>query len=219
MPKPKLLDLFAGAGGSSHGYTLAGFDVTGVDQIKYKRYPYRLIRSDVMRLKPSVFDEFDVIHASPPCQHYSLTAKLNKQCEYPDLIPRVLEMLEGRKYIIENVPQAPLRPDLMLCGSMFGLGADTPNGFLYLKRHRIFQISGFEVSQPVCKHNGRAISVTGGGPTTVERTDGLGGRVYQGLVVEKRQAMDIDWMTGGELNEALPPAYTKYIGDFAIQQL
>lgn len=159
---------------------------------------------------------FDAIHASPPCQAYSVLRRANPDAIYPDLISPTRELLKatGLPWVIENVPGAPLDYSITLCGSMFGLGA----GDRQLRRHRLFETS-FPILQPSCQHEGEAIGVYGGGPVgryTFENGakkdyyNRRGG--YQGTIAEKREAMGIDWMSAKEINQAIPPAYTELIG-------
>jgi DNA (cytosine-5)-methyltransferase 1 len=209
------LDLFCGAGGVSVGLHRAGFEVVGVDLANQPRYPFEFIRGDALRLLTrswlNVF-EFDFIWASPPCQHYSDLAHRNGNAdEHPDLINPVRQLLEGIgvPYVIENVEGAPLRDPRTICGTERGLGVD---GYR-LRRHRLFE-SNFPLLTPPCACYGTAdpiIDVSGGGPTHAPRLDGGGGRTYKGTVAQKRAAMGIDWMTGGELVEAIPPAYAELI--------
>lgn len=204
--RPKLLDLFCGAGGASYGYHLSGFDVVGVDIRPQPNYPFAFVQADAMTFDLSCFD---YIHASPPCQKYST---LNARTRYKprlDLIASVRQRLieSGAVYIIENVPQAPLRPDLLLCGTMFSE--------LRVIRHRIFESNVPLHSLPHGPHplvfthdkrkahygaldqNTSFVQVTGGGNCT-----------YRNAC----DAMGIDWMTKDELNEAIPPAYAQFIG-------
>jgi DNA (cytosine-5)-methyltransferase 1 len=144
----KLLDLFAGAGGCSVGYQQAGFKVIGVDITEQINYPFELIVSDVFDFSEDFFDEFDVIHASPPCQAYSWSTKgiRNKGKEYPDLLGKTRDLLNktGKEYIIENVPGAPLISPLLLCGTMFNLR---------VIRHRKFEINSEKPMYAPCKCN------------------------------------------------------------------
>lgn len=152
---------------------------------------------------------FDAIHASPPCQRYStMTARHGKERveSHPDLVEPTRQLLiESRlPYVIENVPQAPLVDPVTLCGSMFGLK---------VRRHRNFE-TNFEVRQPECRHNeqGPVVGVYGHAGGTSKR-DGL----TFGGVDTWREAMGIDWMVGDELAEAIPPAYTEYIGKALLE--
>jgi DNA (cytosine-5)-methyltransferase 1 len=167
--------------------------------------------------------EIVAVHASPPCQRYSDLAKRNRNADkHPDLIGPVRELLKatGLPYVIENVEGAPLlrNQTVMLCGSMFGLGVDNYR----LRRHRRFELSwpppALLGANCVCTVDSRpVIDVTGGGPTRAPRIDGKGGRTYKGTADQARAAMGIDWMTKAELNEAIPPAYTEFIGAQLIQ--
>ena len=209
--RPLLLDLFCCAGGAANGYDKAGFDVFGVDVVEQPNYPYPMMVADAMNLPPAVFDQFDVIHASPPCQHYSdLAARNGNGHEWPDLIDPVRNMLRatGKPYVIENVDGAPLQDYVVLCGTMF------PK--LRVLRHRLFE-ANFPIlvpphrPHPRCHtldkrkaHYGKTdewkdyVSVNGGGNCSV---------------ASARDAMGIPWMTKKEINEAIPPAYTRWIGD------
>lgn len=228
MTRPWLLDLFCGAGGAAMGYYQAGFAVVGVDIEPQPHYPFEFHQADALSFP---LDGFDAIHASPPCQAHSVLRRANIGKEYVSLIEPTREKLQasGRSWVIENVPGAPLRDPLVLCGSMFGLGALSGNGInilrqqRQLRRHRLFE-SSHPLVQPECAHQGEAIGVYGGGPVgryTFEngaKKDRYGRRGgYQGTVEERRQAMGIDWMPTGRLNQAIPPAYTKYIGEQLMQ--
>jgi len=218
----RVLDLFCGAGGMGTGYERALSDsaytveVVGVDIANQPRYPFTFIRGDALDLLSSPwFDAqaFDLIHASPPCQHYSDLAGRNGNAdEHPDLIEPVREALKatGLPYVIENVEGAPLHDAVTFCGTAFGLGTATHK----LRRHRRFE-ANFPLGPPIlcgCALDPRPIiDVSGGGPTHAPRLDGKGGRTYKGTVAEKAEAMGIDWMTGAELVEAIPPAYAERI--------
>src|SRR5690606_39199430 len=114
VPMALLLDLFSGAGGASVGYHRAGFDVVGVDLDPQPNYPFEFIRADAMLLLSDgrFMGQFDVVHASPPCQRYSVMSKCRPELagQYPDLVDPVRENLAalGLPYVIENVPGSPL---------------------------------------------------------------------------------------------------------------
>lgn len=207
---PKLLDLFCGAGGAGMGYYLAGFDVTGVDIAPQHNYPFAFHEADAFEFARKYGKDFDLIHASPPCQHYSRTSSItgNKD-NHPDLIDDVRDMLQeiDRPYVIENVTRAPLINPLMLCGTMFGL---------MLIRHRIFETSPVIWFPPAtCSHRFKSVAL-GRSP--------IRGKHYHSVVgnfKDKQYAaecMGIDWMTKRkELREAIPPAYTQYIGEKMLE--
>ena len=143
----KLFDCFSGAGGKAMGYHRAGFEVVGVDIAMQKNYPFEFHQADALEYLQEHGHEFDAIHASPPCQAYSVTYSLPNVGEYPELIEPIRELLisSGKPYVIENVPGAPLINPVELCGSMFGLN---------VIRHRRFEtgrLSGFRPSRTLAR--------------------------------------------------------------------
>lgn len=250
--KPRLLDLFCGAGGAAMGYYRAGFDVIGVDIFPQPHYPFEFIQCDweePLSYLPGLWEQDGfqyAIHASPPCQRYStMTKKWGRSEEHPDLVQPVRDALKeiGCHYVIENVEGAPLINPTMLCGSMFGLGVKekytckcgcdfnielgkygcpscegdniaTLINAQYLKKHRLFETS-FDLWPPAsCAHIGRAVAVYGHSGGSSKR-DGI----TFGGIETWREAMGIDWMTGDELAESIPPAYTEFIGKHLIEAL
>lgn len=217
VPKPRLLDLFAGAGGCSMGYHQAGFEVVGVDIEPHPDYPFEFHVGDAMDwLHPDVLSDFDVVHASPPCQAYSdLKTTWNARNDHPELVGPVQTALRrwGGTYVIENVPGAPLDAPITLCGSMFGLGIP---GY-QLRRHRLFEISPMPpMLLPECSHIGPVVGVYG---------DHLRSRGHwrkgadfpgQDKVALAREALGIDWMNWSDLSQSIPPAYTRFIGEALI---
>jgi DNA (cytosine-5)-methyltransferase 1 len=202
--KPRLLDLFCGAGGAGMGYSRAGFDVVGVDLSPQPRYPFEFHQADAMAFP---LDGFDVIHASPPCQAYSKAMK-HLAAPTPMLLEATRERLEnaGVPWVIENVVGAPIPESsdlfgdhgLMLCGSAFGLR---------VWRHRLFLTSAPMVG-PGCRHKGWAMnphSVAGRLRIYAE----FGRRDPEILW---RNEMGVEWMERYEAREAIPPAYTEWIG-------
>lgn len=210
----RALDLFCSAGGAGEGLRRAGFEVTGVDIAKQPRYPFRFHQADALTFDLS---GYDFIWASPPCQRFSDLAKRNSNAEdWPDLVAPIRARLcaAGTPYAIENVEGAPLLDPIFLCGVMFPA--------LRVLRHRLFECS-FPIAQPlhgkhpIChtmdKRKGQYgktddmvdfVQVTGGGNSSVAAA---------------RDAMGIDWMTKDELNEAIPPAFSEYIGRAARRHL
>ncbi|WP_041258743.1 DNA cytosine methyltransferase [Fibrella aestuarina] len=209
MAKPKLLDLFCCAGGAGMGFHRAGFEVVGIDRSPQPRYPFRFIQADALQYLADNWKNFNAFHASPPCQRYSVLTPTEHQDKHPDLIgpTRDLLLATGKPYDIENVPGArhELHNPIMLCGSMFGLKTH---------RHRFFEI-GFDVliMTPACKHDFIPTVVSG----TTKRLEN--GKRREHTVAECRAAMDIDWMIRKELDQAIPPAYTEYIGNHMIEYL
>jgi len=198
----KALDLFCCAGGSSVGLKQAGFtSVVGVSWIKEPEYPFELIVADSLKLNIKFLQNFDFIWASPPCQAYTWAAKRWHNIERVDLImdTRKLLLMAGKPFVIENVPAAKLRKDLILCGEMFNLK---------VIRHRIFEIHGFTVKQPQhIRHKG---TVKGGYYVTVAGHGGDG----KATLKSWQEGMGINWITNKHnLAEAVPPAYAKYIGE------
>ena len=223
--KPRLLDLFCGAGGAAMGYHRAGFDVVGVDNRKQPNYPFRFVQDDALRLLSTIhgdgehvgwWDEgwFDALHASPPCQAFTAYQRTGNVGDYPDLIAETRELLRdiGAPYVIENVVGAPLEDPLMLCGSQFDLD---------VQRHRLFE-TNWPLTAPWqgCRHKlwapdrfpgGRSVERTGSSRGLVRGTVEIGSWDIP-LDVQK-QAMGVDWdVTLEELSEAIPPAYTEFIG-------
>jgi len=218
--RPRLLDLFCGAGGAAMGYHRAGFDVVGVDIVKQPNYPFEFHWGDAQDVLESIengghwyweIGEPDAIHASPPCQAFS--SKTRKPGRHGNQIDPIRHRLaaSGLPYVIENVPGAPLIDPVLLCGSMFGLG---------VRRHRLFE-STFPILTPVCAH--------GSQPPRYRIYDH--GRWYESPVVHVfgtgggkgrehwADAMGIDWMTDDELAESIPPAYTELIGHQLVAHL
>lgn len=209
---PKLLDLFCGAGGAAMGYCRAGWDVVGVDIAPQKHYPFAFYQADALTFLALHWRQFDAVHASPPCKRFSAARRRNRQeSNHPDLLTpkrQLLQDLGVRLWVIENVESAPMRPPaIRLCGLMFGLK---------LFRHRWFESVVPLMGQPHIRHGDRRVGKDGfvsvfghgdyspGNHTVAERK-------YQ-PVATWREAMGIDWMTRAEISQAIPPAYTEYVG-------
>lgn len=230
MSKPLLLDLFCGAGGAAMGYHRAGFRVVGVDHKPQPHYPFEFILADAMTFP---LEGFDAIHASPPCQGYSIMRHLPwlRDKKYPLLIEPTRELLLAARvpYVIENVTGARRsrsRPNGMqagwLCGGMF----DLP-----FYRHRYFESDWFWMQPGHPRHRrtilaggmlkGRArVGVYHRPDRTVSTLANSAGAHRSKAEFEATCAgMGIDWMTRKELSQAIPPAYTEYIGRQLISVL
>ena len=222
MSRPRLLDLFCCAGGAGMGYHLAGFDVVGIDSIPQPRYPFEFIRSDVFNLSRGFLAGFDAIHASPPCQFATTLRHAPNTKQHQNLIfpTQILIWSTGLPYVIENVEGAKehLVAPTLLCGSMFGLGV---NGH-QLQRHRWFETS-FQLTSPhVCDHREPVIGVYGGHVRC--RSAKHGGRRtrdFEGCdkPALAREAMQMPWATMQQMSEAVPPAYTRFIGERLLDHL
>lgn len=208
---PLALDLFCGAGGAGMGLHRAGFDVIGVDIQPQRNYPFRFVQADALK-PPFSLTQFDFVWASPPCQAFVSLRWMYNAKTHADLIPPTRALLEkaGRPYVIENVMGAPIKGWVKLCGTMFGLGAEDAE----LRRHRLFETS-FACLSPPCCHGkkARVIGVYGGHGRDRRRKI----NTQDFSVDARREAMGIDWMTGAELSEAIPPAYSEFIGRAALK--
>lgn len=202
------LDLFCGAGGATRGLQMAGFHVTGVDIRPQPHYcGDEFKQADALTWGSYEYlHSFDFVWASPPCQGYSRTRKIMEGKGIPNpracnLIPETRGRLEYARvpYVIENVPGAPLISPFLLCGTMFGLR---------VYRHRLFETRLPILLEGHPVHNGSTGSHRGyshGYPYIT-----VGGHNYNASA--GKQAMQIDWMTRDELNEAIPPVYSEFIG-------
>lgn len=209
MSRPRLLDLFCCAGGAAYGYMLAGFDVTGIDIKPQPRYPFAFVLGDAFEYVAEHGYEYAAIHASPPCQRYSEATPPANRGNHPDLIAPIRELLQatGKPYVIENVKGAPLSSDaVMLVGSMFGLRTMRPRLF-----ECSFPVPFMLAPMPFAKH-----AKMGRPPKEGEYVHVVG---HMSNVPYCRDAMGIDWMVQGELAEALPPAYTTFIGEHLLSVL
>jgi DNA (cytosine-5)-methyltransferase 1 len=236
VQRPKLLDLFCGAGGCSVGYHRAGFDVVGVDIEPQPRYPFEFVKAGALEFLKCLreadeigdalgalnatgglyLSDFAAIHASPPCQRYSKSRHCPGSVgkEYPDLLPKTLAALyaAGKPWVIENVPGASMPFPVELCGTMFGLP---------LRRHRLFSSSILLLAPSVeCRHRdgdltvfGHCVQVTGSrGAAYVASSGRTHYRPLRVSVEAGRKAMGCEWMSRGELSQAIPPAYTEWVG-------
>lgn len=203
MEKLKLLDLYCCGGGAGYGYELAGFEVTGVDIDPQPKHRGNFIQSDAIEFLMDNYKNYDVIHASPPCQEYSMSSKQFriKGKKYPDLINKTRDALItiGKPYIIENVPGSPLVNPITLCGTMFGM--DT-------YRHRLFE-SNMNLTTPIHKKHVNKNAKMGRAPKEGEFIQYVGH--FSG--VKKVQEMTgLHWLGQYELAQSIPPQYTHYLG-------
>lgn len=205
----RILDLFCNAGGAAVGYHRAFPDsvVVGVDIEPQPRFPFVFLRADAMEVLANVayLRSFDFIHASPPCQSKSLVSRFHAgtQEKYPNLIAPVRDALTvaGVPFVIENVPGSDVRKDLLLCGEMFGLR---------VHRHRYFEVEGFLVMRR--PHAPHALK---GALTNCHIEEGYTRWVtgHYANHSDASAAMGIDWMNRDELRDAIPPAYSQFIGE------
>jgi DNA (cytosine-5)-methyltransferase 1 len=252
MTRPRLLDLFCGAGGASVGYHRAGFDVVGVDlnADALGEYPFPCVKADAMHVLAGgslddggmfpptrdveldgngvlPLDQFDVIHASPPCQEYSVTRNDHTRT-YPRLVEPLLDWFDTYwlgDWVIENVPGAPMPDPLLVCGSEWPMAAVDDDGReLRLRRHRLFSASVPLVRRGECgcaedRRLNRIGGVYGGGSPDRSRDNPRKNRGGYTPALHVRHAlMGIDWMSVNTLSEAIPPAYTEHIGAQLLQR-
>jgi len=215
--KPRLLDLFCGAGGVSMGYYRAGFEVVGVDIKPQKNYPFEFHQADALEFP---LEGFDAYHASPPCQGYSTTKNCSEVFgfqEHPLYLADVRIMLQrtGKPFVIENVMGAKYKKHSQedglqagfLCGTMFGLP---------FYRHRLFEtnFAWFQPGHP--KHRLKDAGSYGAGVKPCSMT------LMHNLKVIRESAakhFETEWMNGDELSEAIPVCYTEYVGKYLMQAL
>jgi DNA (cytosine-5)-methyltransferase 1 len=200
MSRPRLLDLFCGAGGAAMGYHRAGFDVTGVDIAPQPRYPFAFVQADALTYP---LEGFDAIHASPPCQAYSIMRHLPWLAgrEWWDSVPPTLERLASARvpWVVENVQGAPL-DGITLCGTMFGLRL--PDG-RPVYRHRLFASSVWMLAPGHGKHY------------RIQRA----GRTLGSRASEAADGIGVEWMTKAGRGQAIPPAYTEWMGARILERI
>lgn len=196
----RLLDLFCGAGGAAMGYHRAGFDeIVGVDIVDQPRYPFTFVQADAMTYP---LEGFDAIHASPPCQAFAEAGCDRKLgAAHPDLLTPIRDRLAASElpYVIENIPTAPMPEAFVLCGATFGLP---------IVRHRKFETRPRILLVPsICKQRtfGRAVDH---GPGMYPYARGSWESGWRDHVLP----VVWPWMTLSDAGQAIPPAYTEYIG-------
>ncbi|GHH69500.1 DNA cytosine methyltransferase [Promicromonospora soli] len=248
MNRPKMLDLYCCQGGAGMGYHQAGYTVYGIDIEPQPRYPFAFHQGDVLtalttlltggaldfhhrdgRVEWLTLADFAAVHASPPCQAYSITKHTHDNA-HPELVEptRAGLVATGLPYVIENVVGAPLVEPLMLCGSEFDLTAtDTDGTPLRLERHRLFESNVFLLGAGGCRHTRRVqvAGVYGSGPTDRRqdgrhrRAGGRNGGYTPTKPVRSELLGGVDWMTLHGQAQAVPPAYTRFIGAQLLEDL
>lgn len=243
MTQPLILDLFCNAGGAALGYSQAGFRVVGVDLHRQRNYPFPMRQGDAINLLARLvagenvnfthpdgsvewlgLSDFAGVHASPPCQ--GLTQMNNDKSRHTNLIPDTVALLEvcGIPWILENVEGAePFMPGATtLCGTMFGLGTSQPRA--WLKRHRLF-IASFPIFAPEACNHLEGVPCVGvyGGHARI-RSAKHGGRGTKdawpnGHRAAMSEAMGMTHATCGEMSEAIPPAYTAWLGSLLMKEI
>lgn len=206
--RPLLYDVCCCAGGATKGYQMAGFRVIGIDKDPQPRYcGDGFIQMDALefldRLLAGEYERPAAIHASPPCQRYTMAQNAAKNAAaHPDLIPPVRDRLRalGLPYLIENVVGAPLENPATVCGLALDVN---------VKRHRLFETNWLLLT-PRCPSHNQDYFVIFGHEVRNRRTGQEAGR--KNRLSEGRKAMGIDWMTRAELSEAIPPVYTYMAG-------
>lgn len=239
MNRPRLLDLFCGAGGAAVGYHRAGFHVIGVDNRSQPRYPFTFIQDDALAYAAEHGWMFDAIHASPPCQGYTIATAGNPtaRAKHQRLIAATRQLLQltGKPWVIENVEQArsQMVDPILLCGSMFGLETfDEDDEPIRLERHRLFE-SNIPLEQPGAEHHfhdpGVQVAGVYGGSRRAKRLAGEplasvaprdryaakherhGGYVPRSKRVQQ-ELLGIDWMSVKGMQESIPPVYAEWVG-------
>lgn len=218
----KLLDLFCGAGGAAMGYHRAGFtEIIGVDIKSQPRYPFQFIQADALN-PPLDLSSFDVIHASPPCQRFSKCTPEHAKKNHPNTIARVRRLVKDKPYVIENVDGArhEMHHPVVLCGTQFRLR---------VLRHRYFESNIMILAPGRCSHKGLLegrdyVSVhdgtMNGNSRNVLKAHGCTMDPKMSQSAYYQAAMGIDWMRSRkEIAEAIPPAYTEWIGNQLMQSL
>jgi DNA (cytosine-5)-methyltransferase 1 len=206
--RPRLLDLFCCEGGAATGYDRAGFDVTGVDIKPQPRYPFPFVQADAVEYVNSLtlleLQQYDVIHASPPCQKWADGTP--DRSIHPDLIEptRAALVATGLPYVIENVRAAPLLNRVMICGGGLGLTV----GRWQLHRHRYFESNVHLLGVPCARHLQETISVVGHGTPSGMRRPGL----PDPRMSDRRAVMEMPWASRRGTSEAIPPRYAEHLG-------
>jgi DNA (cytosine-5)-methyltransferase 1 len=228
----RLLDLFCGAGGAAVGYQRAGFDqIVGVDIHPQPEYPFEFVQDDALDyLEGLMFDRedgyFDAVHASPPCQKFTAMKTMHNAGDHADLLTPTRALLRkvGLPYVIENVIGAPMPTAARLCGTSFGLGIQSPPR--QLRRHRYFE-SSVLLWGTECHHDGPTIGIYGDHARDRRRVEKNGEITQRGIdfpdsqkIALAQEALGMPWVQSWKgLSQAIPPAFTEYIGKQLVEQL
>jgi DNA (cytosine-5)-methyltransferase 1 len=226
----RILDLYSGAGGAAKGYHDAGHEVVGVDIKDMPRFPYEFVQADALNLLDTLIlggntndaridhrvgwgyslESFDAIHASPPCQYWSVMSNCRPGLAetYPQLIEPTRERLQkiGKPYVIENVVRAPLINPVILCGTSFDLR---------VRRHRQFE-ANFPIDPVACRHSGYVLN-----PHNSEARKRMRAEFGYGVPLMKiwKREVGVEWMNDAEGRESIPPAFTEYIGGYLAAEV
>jgi DNA (cytosine-5)-methyltransferase 1 len=229
----KLLDLFCCEGGMAKGYANVGFDVTGMDIVSQRRYPFEFYKDDALDAlsKMIVLDKgsawgFSVIHASPPCQADSIT-KHSHSKQHVSLVAPTRELLRWTRlpYVMENVVGAKMPGSIIVCGAALDLIAEDEDGSaLVLKRHRQVEFTSINAALVVSALSTsgvatRSVGCTGGGSSDRHHAENVRHGGYTPSKSVQERLMGIDWMTQHGLNQAMPPAYGEFIGKQVMEYL
>lgn len=241
----RLLDLFCGGFGAGEGYRRAGWDVTGWDMVERKGRPpgVAFVKGDVREALADLdyLQSFDLIHASPPCKVHTRLAHLREaqggKPIHGDMVDETRRALTaaGVPFILENVEGAPLQHDVILCGTMFRLTVtDSQGATRWLRRHRIFELGGWGAhgwdvqpepcctcqsgcSRPLCGHRAAGDRPLGVYGSLDDRVPD-GGQTAESLA-QANALMGTPWMSWRSVTQAIPPAYTEYLGRRALEHL
>lgn len=204
----RVLDLFCGAGGCAVGYHRAGANhILGIDNKPQKNYPFDFIQADAFEYAKLHAHKFDFVHASPKCQRYSRATPKHLRPNHEDQLQIIRPILQERakEWCIENVNLSPINASLMLCGTMFGLK---------VIRHRYFEFGKTKIfmAPATCNHwlPSAQCKINERPPITDKEFHHMAGNF--GNTTYARVASGINWMTRDEMSQAIPPAYTEFIG-------
>jgi DNA (cytosine-5)-methyltransferase 1 len=202
----RVLDLYCGAGCAGEGYRRAGFDVVGVDILQQPNNPHAFIQAGALEYLAEHGGEYDLIHASPPCQTFTVyrNCRPGHKPKWPDLIDATRKALvdSGRPWVMENVPGAPLLDAAQLCGTSFGIR---------VRRHRLFEAS-FHIHPRACDHGLFTDRIFPGSSNRPNGRTVCNIGEYRVPLAIQKEHMGVDWdLTLGELSLGIPPVYTEHV--------